>query len=384
MTVAPVVLVGLDTLQGLQAARIFSKRRVPVIGVVSSFDHYTARTRLCDRVVPIGVRDVVDVLEEIGEGLSAPGFLLPCHDNYVIAVANAQDRLRRHFRISLPPAATVMELLEKAPFVELANRIGMAIPTSVVIRSGAEVGPLPPALGYPLAVKPSVRTAAWMSAIGEKAVRVEDEAALAQLLQDCQEATSAVIVQSWIEGDDADLYSCNGYFRDGQPLATFTARKLRQWPPRAGQRCLGEEVTCPEVLNETVLLARDTGYTGLLYVETKRDPATGRHFVIEPNVGRPTGRSAIAEAGGVELLMTAYADAMGLELPKERVQVHTGVKWIHILRDIRSAWWYIRRGELSLGDWLSSIRGRKVYAVWSLRDPLPFLYALGGAFRGKM
>ena len=39
------------------------------------------------------------------------------------------------------------------------------------------------------------------------------------------------------------------------------------------------------------------------YVEAKRDVRTGRHYLIEPNIGRPTGRSAIAEAGGVELLL---------------------------------------------------------------------------------
>jgi predicted ATP-grasp superfamily ATP-dependent carboligase len=105
----------------------------------------------------------------------------------------------------------------------------------------------------------------------------------------------------------------------------------------------------------------------------KRDERSGKYFIVEPNVGRPTGRSATAEAGGVELLYTMYCDALGLPLPMNREQKYTGVKWIYWRRDLQSAlyrWWH---GELTLTEWRQSWRGRKAYAVFSWRDPLPFL-----------
>ena len=151
------------------------------------------------------------------------------------------------------------------------------------------------------------------------------------------------------------------------------ARKLRQWPPEAGSSCLGEEVRNDVVLETTLDLFQRLGYRGLGYLEMKRDVRTGKHYIIEANVGRPTGRSAIAEAGGVPLLYTAYCDSMGLPLPENREQQYSGAKWIDLRHDFQSAWTYWRRGQLTLGDWVASVRGRKGYAVFSLRDPLPFL-----------
>jgi predicted ATP-grasp superfamily ATP-dependent carboligase len=181
------------------------------------------------------------------------------------------------------------------------------------------------------------------------------------------------MVQEWIEGTDADLYSCNCYFNAAsEPLVTFTARKLRQWPPETGTSCLGEEVRNDEVLQETIRLFRGVSYHGLGYVEMKRDERTGKHYIIEPNIGRPTGRSAIAEAGGVELLYTMYCDVVGLPLPPNRQQTYGGVKWIYWRHDFQSALHYWRKGELSLRQWWRSWSGRKASAVFSWTDPLPF------------
>jgi D-aspartate ligase len=100
-------------------------------------------------------------------------------------------------------------------------------------------------------------------------------------------------------------------------------------------------------------------------------------------VGRPTGRSAIAEAGGVELLYTMYRDATGQPLPVDRRQHDRPVKWMHVGRDVRSAWYYLRQGELTLDGWRRSLRGRKVYADLDLADPIPFVAELTRGLRRR-
>jgi len=62
----------------------------------------------------------------------------------------------------------------------------------------------------------------------------------------------------------------------------------------------------------------------------------GNRYMIEANLGRPAGRSAIAEAGGVELLFTMYCDVVGLPLPENRVQRYQGAKWIDLRHDLQS------------------------------------------------
>jgi D-aspartate ligase len=58
------------------------------------------------------------------------------------------------------------------------------------------------------------------------------------------------------------------------------------------------------------------------------------------DIGRPTGRSTIAEAGGVELRYTMYCDALGWSLPENRVRTYKGVKWIYVREDLQSALYY--------------------------------------------
>jgi len=110
----------------------------------------------------------------------------------------------------------------------------------------------------------------------------------------------------------------------------------------------------------------------------KQDTRTGKHYIIEPNIGRPTGRSAISEAGGVELLYTKYCDLVGRPLPANRQQQYKGVKWIYFRRDLQSAFAYWRQGKLTLKDWAASWRGKKVDALFSRSDPAPFIYDFFG------
>ena len=144
----------------------------------------------------------------------------------------------------------------------------------------------------------------------------------------------------------------------GRPLATFVARKVRQWPPEIGTSASGEECRNDEVLETTIRLFGGLGYRGLAYLEMKRDDRTGELWIVEPNVGRPTGRSAIAEAGGVELVHTAYCDAAGLPLPAAREQRYDDAKWMDLRRDLQAALVARHRGTLTLAAWLRWVRGQ--------------------------
>ena len=181
-------------------------------------------------------------------------------------------------------------------------------------------------------------------------------------------------MQEWIEGSESDLYSCNCYFdTHGEPIVTFVARKVRQWPPETGTSALGVECRHDLVRDETLRLFRTVGYRGLGYVEMKVDRRTGELLLIEPNVGRPTGRSAIAEGGGVELLYSMYCDLTGAPLPSQRRQRYTQAKWVYLRHDLQAAFYRWRRAELTAREWWRSLRGPKSYAVLSATDPLPFL-----------
>jgi predicted ATP-grasp superfamily ATP-dependent carboligase len=223
-------------------------------------------------------------------------------------------------------------------------------------------------------LKPPFKTATWEKHTTMKAYKISNADEFLNKHDRCSGWAEVLIAQEWIPGPDANLYSCNCYFNaESEPLVTFTARKLRQWPPETGSTSLGEECRNEVVLNEAIRLFKKERWHGLGYLEMKRDERTGRHYIIEPNIGRPTGRSALAEACGVEMLYTMYCDNAGWPLPENRQQKYVGVKWISLLDDLRSARHYWRRGDLTIRDWWRSVRGPKFHAVLSWSDPKPFI-----------
>ena len=372
----PVILVGLESMQGLQAARELHSRGVPVIGVAADPGHHAWRTRACRRVVQSETSgpELVETLLALGGELEGPVLLLPCQDKSVREISRSRDVLGARYAMVLPPVEVLELLMDKDAFYAFAAREGLPIPRTLELANREDAERAAQELEYPCLLKPRARTKEWDRNPRLKVFKVADAGEFLEVYDRCSPWADRLIAQQWIAGDDSALYSCNCYLdRESRPLATFVARKLRQWPPEAGSSCLGEEVRNDEVLRTTVELFTRLGYRGLGYLEMKRDTRTGRHYIIEANVGRPTGRSAIAEAGGGPLLYTAYCDALGLPLPEDREQRYTGAKWIDLRHDLQSALYYWRAGRLSLREWLTSVRGQKAYAVLSLRDPIPFL-----------
>lgn len=370
------VVLGLDTMQGLQAARILAARGVRVIGIASDGSHHACRTNVCERVVVASGRDdVMRELTAIGSREEQKPVLFPCLDGKVLTVSRARDELSRWYRIVLPPAEAVEMLMDKSSFYRYAMDCGFPIPSTYILGPHDDLSVIPDSVTYPLAIKPAFRGTAWTTQTTDKAFKVGDRRELETVFSRCRDWADELIVQEWIPGGVSELFSCNCYFGvDGRLLVTFVARKLRQWPPETGQSSLGVECRDDVVLEESIRLLSSVGYRGLGYVEMKRHSETGEYFIVEPNIGRPTGRSAIAEAGGVDLLYTMYCDAAGLALPANRRQSYGDVKWVHLRRDLQSAFVTMRRGDLTLRGWLESMRGRKAFAVFSLSDPVPFVF----------
>lgn len=375
----PAVVIGLDTITGLQTARILAARGVPVIGLTNDRRHYASRTRACRQLVQadLSSRDLIDALVRLGPGLESRAALIACTDLTVLMISEHRERLAPWFHIALPDHAVVELLMDKVGFLRHAQENGLPIPATVVIEKRSDAEHAARTLTYPVVLKPPLKSVAWQAHTKERAFVLSNAEELLAVYDRVGAWTDRLIAQEWIGGGVDTLYSCNAYFdHASRPLATFVARKLRQWPPDTGTSSLGEECRNDEVLDQTVRLFAGLGYRGLGYVEMKRDPRTGRHLIVEPNVGRPTGRSAIAEAGGVELLHTAYCDMVGLPLPSAREQRYGGAKWIDDRRDLQSALVSLRRGELTPREWVRSIRGPKTHAVLSRSDPAPFVHEL--------
>ncbi len=365
------IVIGIDTMQGLQTARILAGHNIPVVGLASNTGHHACRTRVCEKILQVDTNgeSLIDLLISLGPTLSSKAVIYPCHDQCVWLISCHRESLREWYHIMLAPVEAIETLIDKDRFYEFAIESGVKVPQSFVLRCADDAATAAGKLIFPVVVKPVRRSPKWNARTKAKAFRAESADEFLAIYRKVSGWAPALMVQQWITGTDADLYSCNCYFDKGSRLvATFIARKIRQWPPHLGSSCLGEECRNDDVLHGAVRIFEKTGYIGLGYIEMKRDSRTGEHYAIEANVGRPTGRSAIAEAGGVQLLYAMYCDAVGLPLPPNLQQKYLGVKWIDLRHDIQSALYYYRNGELTLRHWYRSWQGKKAtkrfYRQW--------------------
>jgi D-aspartate ligase len=368
-----VVVTNLEGFVGFQTARLMRRHGVPVVALSDRPRDPLSRTRSVEAVFDAGPdgADTTRVLGEIERLFPLRPVLVPCSDIAVAAASAARETLDYH--LVLPDHDVIELLTDKPRFLDHALANDIPVSPFRVLRSRSDAEAVAAALRYPVVMKPYRGTMAWNDRVGQKAVRLFEAD---QLLETWDRAAPdyPVLVQEWIEGGDDHLYSFNGYFdASGRPLATFIARKVRQWPPHTGMSSFGVECRNDVVLETALRLFASVPYRGFAYLEMKRDARTGQHFAIEANIGRPTGRSPIAEAGGVELHYTAYCDALGLPLPAARTQRYGRAKWMYFARDAASAWYYHQRGEITLGTWLRSLQGVKADAIFSWRDPLPFI-----------
>jgi predicted ATP-grasp superfamily ATP-dependent carboligase len=369
------VVVGLDNITGLQTARILSERGVRVFGIVANPRHWAAHTNACVDIVaaPSFGDGLVQTLTSLAERLSTAAVLLPCTDQTVMTLSRHREELAPAFRLTLAPKDVLETMIDKRLFAEHARSVGLAVPRTEILSDRQEAERVSMRIDYPAVIKPPSKVESWLRHTSAKAIRVRNREELLATYDEVAEWAPGLLAQEWVEGGEDRLISCNCYFdASGRPLVTFVARKVRQWPPGVGTSSSGEECRDDEALELTLKLFGSVGFHGLGYLEMKRDDRTGRLVIIEPNVGRPTGRSAIAEAGGVELIFTAYCDAAGLPLPTEREQHYSGARWVDVRRDLQAALVARRDGRLTMSEWLSWMRGPKAHAIWSRHDVKPF------------
>lgn len=373
------IVVGLDSITGLQTARILSRRGVPVIAITKDLNHFCCHTNVCAQILKTDTdtEELIFTLEELGPTLKERAVLFPCSDTSVLVISRYRDRLQKWYYILLPADEVIEMMIDKVKFYRFAQEKGFPISDTYFLASRDDAEEAARKLTFPVILKPPYRPDEWRKHTKEKAFKVANADELLAIYDQCCKWTDILIVQEWIHGADINHITCNCYFNSAsESLVTFTSRKLRQWPQKTGQGCLGEAYPDDIVAGETVRLYKSVDFRGLAYLEMKLDEKSGKYFIIEPNVGRPTGRSATAEANGVELLYTMYCDALGWPLPKDRDQKGGNVKWIYLRQDIQSALYSWLHGELTLREWLRSLRGRKWDAVFSWNDPIPFWYDL--------
>lgn len=170
---APAVVIKLDSITGLQSARILSGYGIPVIGIVDDPSHFCSRTNCCEEILAGSTTDdaLLETLSDIAgrRGICA---LFPCSDESVRVVSRNRESLREHFRFVLPDEHVLDLFMNKVNFYKFALDGGFAIPSTCFPARREDLGEIAGKLRPPYIVKPAEKTGRWIEVFQKKVLRL--------------------------------------------------------------------------------------------------------------------------------------------------------------------------------------------------------------------
>src|SRR6185436_9640820 len=129
------------------------------------------------------------------------------------------------YHVALPKHEVVEMLMDKVRFYTYAQKEGLAIPKTFFLRNRSDAEAAVSQLTFPCILKPPMKTPIWEKNTQAKVYKISDKTEFLALYDQCANWVDLLMAQEWIEGNDANLYSCNCYFNaDSEPLVTFIAR----------------------------------------------------------------------------------------------------------------------------------------------------------------
>jgi predicted ATP-grasp superfamily ATP-dependent carboligase len=356
----------------LGVLRVFARRGIPAY-VVDDTSNVIVRSRWYrspGRTLPES--SDADALAGYLESLSLPrAVLIPCSDQWALAVAGLPAEIRRRFPASVAPREAVEQFVDKDGFRALVDRLDLPRPRTLLIREPAD---LDRATDEDLAngfLKPT-ESHRHNRRFGTKGFFVHSRDAAVQLVEAASASGITFMLQEWIPGNMSKTFLIDGFVdRDGTIRAMVARRRVRMDPPRLANTCsdvtipIGDVADCLPALH-TVLEA--TKFRGIFNVEFKYDERDGIFKIIEVNP-RPFWLIGHIERTGVDLPWMSYLDAQELPIP-EPPPYQVGRYGMYEIPDataIARAWGSFQRPEGPvLEPWL---KGDKALFWWS--DPLP-------------
>jgi len=361
-------------LNGLSIARSLGRRGVPVWVVtppnikLASYSRYTRRTLPW----PNGDGEVqAAYLLELAERYQLNRWVLfPTSDESAALLSKFHALLSRRFRVSTPVWDVLRWAYDKRLTYKLAAEQQVDCPHTIYPASEADLEGASGAL--PGILKPATH-ATTNRFTADKAWPVDSREELLVRYRQARELIppDLILVQERIPGGGESQFSYAALCCDGQPIASLTARRTRQYPIDFGHSSsFVETLDVPEIVAPSRRLLAAIRYTGLVEVEYKFDARNGRYKLLDINPRLWTWATLGARAG-IDFPYLLWQMLLGL--PVQEKAGRTDVRWVRMITDVPAAIHEMVRGRLTPGAYVRSLRSPLEFSVMALDDPLPGL-----------
>ncbi|MDI6793644.1 MAG: hypothetical protein QME81_12405 [bacterium] len=352
---------------------------IPVISVNPDPKNITFYSRYAAKAVSPGVEketELIEFLIGIGKRLSPKPVLFITGDIALLVILRHKHKLEKYFHFPIADLAIIEKLVNKKYFYQTLQEIGADHPRTYFPRDLSEVEAVRTDLHYPYIVKP-VNSQSFKKKLGVKILKVNSARELIESYKKATDAGEEVVLQQEIPGEER--YLVYTYFnRNLKPVAVACYKKVRLSPRKYGNACVCESVWEPEVVDFVLGVIAKLKFWGLAEPEVQRDPRDGRLKLIEINA-RSTTETRLSAALGMNMEFLAYSECIGKpienNLPLNNAR-QKKVKWITITEDLYTVFHkdgYLAHKEITIREWLKSLKGKREYAFLAWDDPLPFV-----------
>jgi len=385
MNNVPAVVTPLDDHMGLDIARSLGCRSIPVYGIDPNPNAAGRTSKYCRFVEcpdpQVSEQEYVQFLMDWGKEQENKPVLFPVSDETVQICSRERTKLLPYFQFVMPDQRMMFKLASKQGLAEVAEEFHVLAPKTIVLRDRHEIEEIAPQLIFPVILKP-VESSSWhtpeiAAALREdtlggraKVVVCHDIEELLKVYQRIAAYDDRLIIQEIIPGPDENLTYISFYLnRQSRPLAIFAGRKLRVLPVGFGSASYVRSFQDPELEQIAMQFLMNVQYQGLGGLEFKKDVRDGRYKLIEFNTrfGMWDGLGVFC---GVDTPYIAYQDTLSRQV-EPQLTYRENVIWVDLQRDFRAIRIYHQRGDLTLKEWLHSLRGEKMWAVYSRDDWRP-------------
>lgn len=232
--------------------------------------------------------------------------VIPITDLSTMLLAPLQGQLGTT-KVASAPAMAYELVSDKARLMQLAEFIGVPIPSTVVFSNKEELREHVNSCAYPVVLKPARSRLLLHNAITSTSVCIANcpAEALTYINEQRWIEIMPCLVQQYIAGFGAGIFT---FYWDGQPVTWFAHKRIREKPPSGGVSVLSESAPVSQVLKDHASkLLGAANWNGLAMVEFKISD-DGTAYLMEIN-GRPWGSIQLAIDSGIDFPWLLYQAA---------------------------------------------------------------------------
>ncbi|HPZ06808.1 MAG TPA: ATP-grasp domain-containing protein [Candidatus Eremiobacteraeota bacterium] len=291
--------------------------------------------------------------------------LFPMEEDTINLITDNLEAFSKDVSIPLVNRETLAIAMNKGELVKFASNSGIPCPKTYFIKDLNDIKAIENKINFPVIIKPTRSS-------GAKGVKyIEFKKDLEKEYRKIHNIFPYPLIQERIPSGGEAIGVSAIFNQDSNLIASFTHRRIREYPVTGGASTLCESCLRPSITDLAIELLKKLNWFGVAMVEFKVNPGDNTPYLMEINP-RFWGSLQLAIYSGVDFPYLLYKIALKEKVIKiKEYKIGTKFRWL-IPGDILN---FISNPERLkiLPDFFNFFEKNITHAIFAWEDPLPIL-----------